>query len=140
MTLAVVKILLLVVLMLSVAFGWTALFQRERHGRDCEMQIVLEVLNGCGVKGLAEEVREFLCDRGFDVMFVGNADDFHYSETMIIDRSGDRSKALAAAEALGGCGVVYQVDTSCFVDATVVIGSDLVTLFRPEAAQRTSSR
>ena len=41
-----------------------------------------------------EKVAAGLKGEDFDVMFVGNADDFNYKETLIVDRSGACSKAL----------------------------------------------
>lgn len=111
--------------MVIVYLGWVAIGERERGDPTCEMQVVVEVLNGCGVRGMGERVSEALRDRGLDVMFVGNADDFRYAETLVIDRSGDRSKVREVAKALGGPPVVYQVSDASFVDVTVVVGSDI---------------
>ena len=112
-----------------VYWAWIGVSQMEWAGHGCEVPVVVEVRNGCGVRGIAEEVREFLSDRGFDVMFVGNADDFSHDETLVVDRSGDRSKVLAVAAALGASGVIYQVSSAFFVDVTVVVGSDLAGSF-----------
>jgi hypothetical protein len=120
-----VKAVVLGLAMTVLYFAWIALSQSANPAPVCEVPVVVEVLNGCGVVGIAEKVGEFLVDRGFDVMFVGNADDFSHTETLIVDRSGDRTKALAVASTLPRSGVIYQVSSSFFVDVTVVIGRDL---------------
>jgi hypothetical protein len=101
-----------------------ALTQLEPANRPCEVTVVVEVLNGCGVHGLADRVGTYLRDRGLDVMYTGNADDFCYDQTLVVNRSGDRSKALVVAEVLGRGMVLDQVSSAFFVDATVIVGSD----------------
>ena len=90
-----------------------------------EVSAVVEVLNGCGNRGIGEKACEFLMSKGFDVMFVGNADDFQYDRTLVVDRAGDPSKALAIREVLGTGTVISQLNSSSFVDATVVLGRDM---------------
>jgi hypothetical protein len=58
-------------------------------------------------------------------MFVGNAEDFGYDRTLVVDRIGDPSKAKAIVDALGLGQVISQVNASSYVEATVVVGSDL---------------
>ena len=125
MTWALVKALMLGLAIIVVYFAWTTLSQTVSQGSVCEVPIVVEVLNGCGVGGIAREIGEVLIDQGCDVMFVGNADDFDHRETLVVDRSGDRSKAHTVASVLPGSGVIYQVSSAFFVDVTVVVGSDL---------------
>jgi hypothetical protein len=93
-----------------------------------EGSAVVEVLNGCGSRGIADRVCELLIARGFDVMFVGNADDFLYDRTLVVDRVGDRSKAIAIAEALGAGAVISQQNNASFVEMTVVLGKDMTTV------------
>ena len=111
--------------MIITYLGWTAIREYDHGDRTCETQIVVEVLNGCGVSGIGERVGRTLRNRGLDVMFVGNADDFRYPETIVVDRSGDRSKVREVADVLGGPPVVHQVSDVAFVDVTVVVGSDI---------------
>jgi hypothetical protein len=90
-----------------------------------EATVVIEVLNGCGRGGIGEKICEFLSGKGFDVMFVGNADDFLYERTLVVDRAGDRTKALGIADLLGAGTVITQVNPSSFVEATLVLGKDV---------------
>ncbi len=99
-----------------------------RQTSECEARVVVEIVNGCGLKGAAEEVATWLGGLGFDVLFVGNADDFEYEETIIVDRCGDDTKLAALTSVLGTDNVVHQVRISTFVDATVIVGGDFKEL------------
>jgi hypothetical protein len=122
------KTALLGLAILAVYLVWVAGTRIETAGVICETPVVVEVLNGCGVNGLAEDVGWLLSENGCDIMFIGNADDFQYDESVVVDRSGDRSKAIEVARVLGGKPVVCQVSGSCFVDVTVVVGNDLAEI------------
>ena len=119
-----VKLVLLAGTILAGVLLASSLFFAERAERPNEAVIVVEVRNGCGASGLGDRVAAYLKDRGFDVMFVGNADDFDFGETIVVDRSGEWTKAREVARALGGVPVVQQISGGTFVDATVVLGQD----------------
>jgi hypothetical protein len=122
------KSILLCLVLLAGYLTWMVASQAGKAGSVCETPVIVEVLNGCGRPGVAEQIAEALRNRGFDVMFISNADDFRYANTLVVDRSGDRSKALAIAGAMGAVSVISQVSSATFADATVVIGSDIETL------------
>ena len=88
--------------------------------------IQIEVLNGCGVAGLATSFTNSLIDNGFDVVESGNFETFDISETMVIDRSGNMENARRVAQALGVAeqNIIHEISPDYFLDATVVIGSD----------------
>jgi hypothetical protein len=121
-----VVLILAVVGVIYLAVGLLAHFRWE--GSRCELPVVVEVLNGCGRVGIADKVACHLRDLGFDVMHVGNADDFCYPQTMVVDRTGDLAKARAVTDALGRIPVVHQVTSTFFVDVTVVVGEDIIAL------------
>jgi hypothetical protein len=87
-------------------------------------KVRIEVLNGAGVAGLAREATQQLRGVGFDVVFFGNAGRFDHGRSVVIDRSGDLDMARAVAAALGIDSVASAVDSTLFLDATVVLGSD----------------
>ena len=128
MNLDVLIRIILLGLVVIVASWLISVFLGTRQSFECEASIVVEVVNGCGLKGAAEKVARLLGDRGFDVLFVGNADDFKYDETIIVDRCGDQSKVEALALVIGTDNVVTQVRHSGFVDATVIVGRDFEEL------------
>jgi hypothetical protein len=136
MTGARMKVIMLCLALLAGYLAWAAMSRTGRAGRVCEVPVIVEVLNGCGLPGIADRVAERLRDGGFDVMFIGNADDFNYASTLVVDRSGDRSKALAVACAVGDASVICQMSSAAFVDATVVIGADLAAALSADREHR----
>lgn len=120
----VFKVLVVFTGIAAIYIGLSTGLSREEPDPECEVPVIVEVLNGCGVSGVADRVASRLKDQGFDVMFVGNADDFRYEETLVVDRSGACSKAVTVARALGVGNVIQQVRGSFLVDVTVVVGSD----------------
>lgn len=123
-----VKVVALLLVLLSAYLGYETACLIDAGGLSGEARVVVEVLNGCGRSGIGERVSQLLSDRNFDVMFVGNADDFKYDRTLVVDRTGDLSKAVAVADALGLGQVISQVNTATYVEATVVVGNDLASL------------
>lgn len=121
---AVIKLIILAGAILAVILVVNSLFFSERLERPNEAVIVVEVRNGCGVRGLGDRVGGYLRDEGFDVILVGNADDFEFAETMVVDRSGEWTKAREVARALGGIPVVQQISSQTLADATVIVGRD----------------
>lgn len=121
---ALVKAVGLLVVFLGAHLAYETACLIDVEGLSGEARVVVEVLNGCGRSGIGERVSEFLADRNCDVMFVGNADDFKYDRTLVVDRTGDLSKAVALADAMGLGQVISQVNTATYVEATVVVGSD----------------
>jgi hypothetical protein len=88
--------------------------------------IQIDVLNGCGVSGVAGIFTSYLRSRGYDVVEIGNYRTFDVPETIIIDRVGNLENARKVAYALGirESNVIQQINHDYFLDATVVIGKD----------------
>ena len=88
--------------------------------------IRIEVLNGCGVSGIAEKVSRHLRDAGFDVMTWKNADSFNYPETIVIDRTGNLENARRVAGAMGLRTHIQQIihDPYRIEQVAVIIGRD----------------
>lgn len=63
--------------------------------------IKVQVLNGCGVGGIAGRTAKWLKKNGYDVKDVGNADRQDYRQSKIIDRSGNLTAARELASLLG---------------------------------------
>ena len=90
-------------------------------------QIQVEVLNGCGERGIGQRAMRFLRERGFDVVNIGNADHFEYRESVVLDRrgtDGPSEAARAVGNALGTPYVLLQRNDDRMVDVSVVIGKD----------------
>jgi len=90
-----------------------------------EEVIQVNVLNGCGVPGLAGKAQQYLRSRGFDVVEIGNTETV-IEKSQVIDRVGDQISAMKVAYALGlaDSTVTSNIDSSLFLRATIVIGND----------------
>jgi len=88
--------------------------------------VKVEVLNGCGVDGMARTVGNRLRETGFDVMTLDNADRFDYPESIVIDRLGKPDDADRVAEALGISNRIQQIvpDPFRIESVTLIIGRD----------------
>ncbi len=90
--------------------------------------ITVEVLNGCGVQGLAKEITQFLRENKFDVVKVGNYQGgFDLDRTFVFDRiSLNGYNAIKVGEVLGvnEKQVQPQLDDSLQLMVTVLIGKD----------------
>ncbi len=92
--------------------------------------ISIQLLNGCGVKGLATRARLSLRKRGFDILTFGNAQAQDYKQTLVIARSATPAGELAAKRVANALGVTvdqikieedpHLVDT----DVTLILGYD----------------
>lgn len=84
----------------------------------------VEVLNGSGVAkaglGLADDLRR----KGFDVVYIGNADRSDYAETLVLDRVGDLRYAQAVASELGVEPAFKQKNEELLLEVTVILGRD----------------
>ncbi|MCH9006648.1 LytR C-terminal domain-containing protein [candidate division KSB1 bacterium] len=91
-------------------------------------RITVEVLNACGVQGLANDVTQYLRQQKFDVVSVGNfSGGFNLDKTLIFDRiSLDCYNAKKVAEALDieANQVVPELESSLQLMVTVIIGRD----------------
>lgn len=105
--------------------------QRAEGSTDLIGKVIqLEVLNGCGVPGLANDVTSTLRKNGFDVVEIGNFKNFDMQNTVVIARTFDIENARRVAQALGVTSkhVFIEASEDFYLDATVVIGSDYQSL------------
>lgn len=107
--------------------------ENQRSEKDSKLIgkiIQLEVLNGCGVPGLANMFTSTLRKNGFDVVETGNFKNFDMTETVVIARTIDEKNARRVADALGinPENVFVEASEDFYLDATVVIGSDYKSL------------
>ncbi len=126
--------LLLFVLMISI-FSRVVYprIQNQRAEKTPELIgdiIQLEVLNGCGVSGLANQFTFSLRQNGFDVVETGNFDNFNMENTVVISRTFNKQNARRVAKALGISEqhILVEASEDFYLDATVVIGSDYKSL------------
>jgi hypothetical protein len=88
--------------------------------------IHLEVMNGCGVTGVADQFTEFLRSKSFDVIQTGNYFSYDIEKTLIVDRIGNYKHAKLVAEALGLADdvIISQVNRNYYLDVSVIVGKD----------------
>lgn len=92
--------------------------------------IQLEVLNGCGVPGIANNFTGILRANGFDVVETGNFERFDIEETIVIARSKsiDNARRVAAALGVPERNVIKEESPDFYLDVTVVLGKDYTDL------------
>ncbi|MCZ6703859.1 MAG: LytR C-terminal domain-containing protein [Ignavibacteria bacterium] len=88
--------------------------------------IQVEVLNGCGVSGIADKFMDILREKKFDVVNLGNYRSFDIYKTIVIDRSGKIKNAEYLAEVIGidKWNVIQQKNKNYFLDVSLIIGKD----------------
>lgn len=99
-----------------------AVRQRVDAEAPAGVRIRVEVLNATRVRGLARRATMHLRDRGFDVVNVGTSPEVRDS-IVVLDRSGHPDWAALVARALGGARVEQALDSSRYLDVTVLIGA-----------------
>lgn len=96
-------------------------------------RVQVEVLNGCGIPGVAKKITNHLRDKGFDVVNVDNYESFNIEETYVIDRrSLDKIYATEVAQTLGiklETGVAAFLSKDKLLDVSVIIGHDYQKIY-----------
>ena len=88
--------------------------------------IVLEILNGTGISGLASRTAQLYQSYGYDVDIVGNADSDDFDKTLIFDRTGNIGLAQKAASVIN----CQRIETDIYlentggIDVTIILGKD----------------
>jgi len=95
------------------------------YGKHSEI-IQVEVLNGCGVSGIADLFTDYLRENDVDVVKTGNYIQFDIDETIVIDRIGNKANSNYVAELLNvrEANSITQINNDYFVDVTLIIGRD----------------
>jgi hypothetical protein len=89
-------------------------------------RIRVEVLNGGGLHGVANDVTERLRELRFDVVHYGNLEPFDTDSSVVIARTAEIEPARRVADALGFQRVERRPDRNLFLDVTVVVGKDWI--------------
>lgn len=98
----------------------------EPSAQSVEQTIRIQILNGCGVKGLAQRAATVMRANGFDVRETRNAAEMA-QYTSVILRSGTAAMAQRVADSLGVASErISAEDTQGApdIDVTVVLGAD----------------
>ena len=92
--------------------------------------IKVEVLNGCGIQGIAARTADFLRANHVDVVRSDNADNHNYPNTIIISRNENIESLKAVSRSFGialddKTHILIDPDESLGVDVTVILGKDI---------------
>ena len=104
---------------------------KELYSADPIKNIKVEILNGCGIKGVAAKTSEYLrSEHRIDVIRSDNADKYTYSKTIIIGRNEDLDKILSVSKAfdisINNTDHIRHVpDETLGVDVTIILGKDV---------------
>jgi hypothetical protein len=92
--------------------------------------VQVEVLNGCGVSGVADKITNYLRKNNFDVVQTGNYTSYNMDKSLVIDRTGNTVNAEKVAAALGIAkkNIVQQINNDYLLDCSIVIGKDYFQL------------
>jgi hypothetical protein len=95
--------------------------------------IKVEVLNGCGIKGIAARTADFLRANHVDVVRSDNADNHAYPNTIIIGRNENMESLKVVAKSFGFAlddktHILIDPDESLGVDVTVILGKDIYSI------------
>ncbi len=128
--------ILIIVLIILLIFTGYKLFsdisniisaQEDRKEQVLAKDLIqVEVLNGCGKSGVADQFTQLLRKNNFDVVSTGNYKSFNVNSSIIIDRTGNIRNAKSLAEVLNidPQNVIQQKNKNYFLDLTLIIGKD----------------
>jgi hypothetical protein len=112
-----------IVLVLCAASVTFSFFVRHRTDNGRDGVFTIEVLNGTGKAGLANEAKKGLLRRGIDVIAVANAERFDYPESVLISRKRNADVGMLG-EILGCKNVIVQIREDSIEDASLILGAD----------------
>ena len=104
---------------------------KELYSADPIKNIKVEILNGCGIKGIAARASEFLrSEHRIDVIRSDNANNYNYSKTIIIGRNENLDKILSVSKAFdisinNKNRIQHVPDETLGVDVTIILGKDI---------------
>lgn len=133
---SVIGFLSVLLLLLLFALGTRLLYPRIVNERVVEDPalisnvIQMEVLNGVGISGLANQFTGTLRQFGFDVVETGNFDHFDVPNTLVISRNGQVENAKRVAHAIGidERFILREESPEFYLDVTLIIGNDFENL------------
>ena len=91
-----------------------------------ERILQIEILNGCGVDGVADIFTRYLRKKALDVVKTDNYESYNVLRTVVIERQGNMENGIQIAKALGlgEDRVLQEVNATYLIDATIIIGKD----------------
>jgi hypothetical protein len=89
-------------------------------------KIKVEVLNGCGVSGVADKLTNYLRENKIDVVNLGNYRSFEIEKSIVIGRNKKIKNAELVASLVGldQNSVIKQINPDYLLDVTFILGKD----------------
>ena len=101
------------------------LMKKSNMTESLDQRLKVQVLNGCGAKGVADLYTNYLREYDYDVVDFKNADNFNYSSTTIIVHNNNLFvEDLADLLNINSKNIDYLFTKNIFYDLTVIIGKD----------------
>ena len=93
---------------------------------SAKTRIQVEVLNGCGVSGVADKLTDYLRANYIDVVNLGNYRSFEIENSIIISRNEKIKNAeeVAALVGLDESSIIQQLNSDYLLDVTFILGKD----------------
>ena len=100
--------------------------QNNNQTDSLKANIQVEVLNGCGVNGIADKLTVYLREKGFDVVNIGNYRSFEIEKSILIGRTENMFNAKIIADSIGlkYSNVIQQINKDYLLDVTIILGKD----------------
>ncbi|MGI6097103.1 MAG: LCP family protein [Dethiobacteria bacterium] len=94
--------------------------------------VAVEVLNGCGVPGIAKTVAEKLRAEGFRIVNIDDAEHFNYHYTQVISRVSQMEPAKVVALQIPNADLLSEPLEDSRAQVTVIVGSNYPGTANPE--------
>jgi len=99
--------------------------------QDTPKTLQVEVLNGCGVDGVANKLTKYLREKNIDVVYFGDYESWTLSETLVIDRRDPNMKNAKIIGKLIGVKenrMFPQLSPQRQIDVSIIIGKNYLEL------------
>ncbi|NMB34823.1 MAG: LCP family protein [Firmicutes bacterium] len=103
---------------LSESLGEESILPREL--------ITVEILNGCGIAGVASTAGSVLEEQGFNVIRVDNADNFEYRRSQVISRLEQIEPAKEVAQYIPEAELFKELQSDHAAMVTVIVGKNFL--------------
>ena len=127
-----ISIIILVLINIYLGYSLTKIII-SKYGGDNDLskqlnnsKIKVEVLNGCGISGVAEKLTDYLRTSGFDVVNLGNYRSFQVENSIVIARNEkiQNAQKVALVSGLSTGSVIQQMNPEYLLDVTFILGKD----------------
>jgi hypothetical protein len=107
----------------------TAIVPIDKRRTVSDVYIQLNIINASGQQGIAKKTMNYYRERGFDVVEISTADTLS-NISYVIDHLSDTISARNVAYAIGlsDSTIKHDYDTTLYLRASVVIGTDYFKL------------